>query len=243
MNSVLNVAACSEDFEFKALAEARNYRAALLREFSPYLQGSVIEVGAGIGQITAELRENSSINRLCSIEPNAAFHTQAQARFPDLDLILGTISDLKQRENWNAILSVNVLEHIEADDAELATYHRLLQPAKGTLCLFVPARPEIYAPIDRDFGHFRRYTRSTLDSKLQRAGFAVKRIRYYNLAGYFLWWLNFCLLGKRSFNSQAVRLFDRMLFPAIHWAETQISVPPIGQSLLAVAQAGLDEAQ
>ena len=61
--------------------------------------------------------------------------------------------------SWNAILSINVLEHIESDADELATYFRLLKPARGALCLFVPARPDIYAPIDKDFGHFRRYTR------------------------------------------------------------------------------------
>ena len=40
------------NFEFSALSEARNYRAALIKEFAPVLTGNVLEVGAGIGQIT-----------------------------------------------------------------------------------------------------------------------------------------------------------------------------------------------
>ncbi len=141
------------------------------------------------------------------------------------------------RNGWNAILSVNVLEHIAADENELQSYQRLLQPTGGSLCLFVPARPEIYAPIDKDFGHFRRYKRSGLRKKLENAGFTIERIRYYNFVGYFAWWVNFCMLQKRSFDTHAVRFFDRRIFPAVHWSETHISAPPFGQSLMAVATA------
>ena len=99
----------------------------------------------------------------------------------------------------------------------------------------VPARPEIYAPIDRDFGHFRRYTRPELRRKLVAAGFEVRRLNYFNFVGYFAWWLNFCLLKKRQFEQAKVRFFDRMIFPAVHTLESSIIRPPVGQSLIAVA--------
>jgi SAM-dependent methyltransferase len=237
MNSAPIELANSEDFEFRALGEAKNYRTALLREFGGYLRGNVIEVGAGIGQLTGELRRVPSIQKLCSIEPDVGFCNRIRTSFPDHDLIAGTISDLKERAGWNAIVSVNVLEHIEADQAELASYSRLLEPTGGALCLFVPARQEIYAPIDRDFGHFRRYARGDLRNKLEQAGFIVERLRYYNLVGYFAWWTTFCVLKKRSFDPQAVRFFDRAIFPAVQWTETHVSAPPFGQSLLAIARA------
>ena len=236
MQCVPNAAACTADFEFAALNEATNYRTALIREFRTQLIGNVIEVGSGIGQITSELRRLTSIQRLCCIEPDGGFCSRIRAAFPDQDLIQGTIADLKPGI-WNAILSINVLEHIEADEAELQQYFRLLQPAGGSLCLFVPARPEIHAPIDDDFGHFRRYTRTALRTKLENAGFAVRQLRYYNLVGYFAWWVTFCVLKKRSFDRQSVRFFDRAIFPVIHWTETHVSAPPFGQSLLAVASA------
>jgi len=237
MNIAPNAITTSEDFEFQALGEAKNYRAALLSEFGPYLQGAVIEVGAGIGQMTAELLGIAQIKKLCSIEPDGGFCSRIRAESPDHDLVLGTIADLKKQDGWNAILSVNVLEHIEADETELASYFRLLEPTGGSLCLFVPARPEIYAAIDRDFGHFRRYTRRVLRSKLEAAGFTIKRLRYYNFVGYFAWWVNFCFLKKRVFEKQAVRFFDRAVFPPVYWTETRLFAPPIGQSLLAIAEA------
>jgi SAM-dependent methyltransferase len=223
------------DFEFAALNEANNYRAALLRDFRAHLCGNVLEVGAGIGQITSELRTIPEIKKLTSVEPDAVFCDRLRARFPQHNLIQGTVADLQSERDWNAILSINVLEHIESDGEELEAYRRLLQSRSGALCLFVPARPEIYAPIDRDFGHFRRYTRPELRGKLEEAGFTVDRLHYYNFVGYFAWWASFCLLKKRSFDVTAVRLFDRALFPAIHGFESHIVRPPIGQSLMAVA--------
>ena len=230
-----NALAITADFEFAALNEAKNYRAALLSDFGQFLQGNVLEVGAGIGQLTSELRAMPRIKKITSVEPDAAFCNQVRSRFPDHDLLEGTVSDLKSGLAWNAILSVNVLEHIENDGDELVAYHRLLKTAKGALCLFVPARPEIYAPIDKDFGHFRRYTRAELRKKLEVAGFRPVQFRYYNFVGYFLWWLNFCALKRRGFDVGAVRLFDRVIFPIVHGCESRICAPPIGQSLMVIA--------
>jgi SAM-dependent methyltransferase len=237
MSNRPNANISTADFEFAALNEARNYRAALLSEFKAYLHGNVLEVGSGIGQITSELMTIPEIRQLTSIEPDAALFAQSRARFPQHDLIQGTVSDLGSETQWNAILSVSVLEHIEDDREELDTYRRLLLPATGALCLFVPARTEIYAPIDKDFGHFRRYTRPDLRKKLEDAGMSIVRLHYYNSVGYFAWWVLFCLLKKRSFDVAQVRLFDRAVFPAVHGFESHIHRPPIGQSLLAVAVA------
>lgn len=238
MNIEPNAIANTADFEFAALREAKNYRAALLHDFRQELRGNVLEVGCGIGQITSELLEIPAIDTLMSIEPDAAFCAQLRSRLPNHSLIQGTVADLKSDRNWNAILSINVLEHIENDAEELSRYCHLLQPAHGSLCLFVPARPEIYAPIDRDFGHFRRYTRAELTRKLQDAGFRIKSLRYYNFVGYFLWWLNFRVLAKRTFEVRAVRAFDRVIFPLVHGIESRLCPPPIGQSLMVVAMAG-----
>lgn len=237
MSRAPNALAQTADFEFAALNEARNYRAALLREFQSHLRGQVLEVGAGIGQMTGDLRQNPQIQKLLCIEPDAGFCSQFRTRFPQQELLQGAVGDLRCETRWNAILSINVLEHIKTDAEELITYHRLLKPAQGVLCLFVPACPEIYAPIDRDFGHFRRYTRPELRRKLERAGFELIRLRYYNFAGYLAWWVNFCLLRKRHFGAGAIRAFDRLIFPLVHGFESRVCSPPVGQSLLAVAVA------
>lgn len=224
------------NFEFSALSEAKNYRAALIKEFAPVLTGNVLEVGAGIGQITEVVRGQSGVKKVMGVEPDSAFLDGFRKRLPDVALIQGTADAVRPDSQWNAIICVNVLEHIEADERELKTYRALLSQAQGHLCLFVPARPEIYAPIDKDFGHFRRYTRPELRRKLLAAGFKVVRLNYFNLVGYFAWWLNFCVLKKRTFDVPAVRLFDRVIFPVVFGWESNVLRPPFGQSLIAIAR-------
>lgn len=233
-----NSAASTADFEFAALQEANNYRAALVRDFAPYLRGRVIEIGAGIGQITEGLTRLSGVTELLCVEPDPGFCGEFRRRHPGQQLVEGTIGAVGDGAPWDAILSINVLEHIQEDQLELESYHRLLRERRGHLCLFVPARPEIYAPLDRDFGHHRRYTRGLLADRLRAAGFAPVRLRYFNVVGYFAWWFSFCFLKKRGFDRGAVRLFDRWIFPPVHWTETRLCPPPIGQSLMVVARAG-----
>jgi SAM-dependent methyltransferase len=228
-----NPSVSSQDFEFQALSEAKNYRRALVDEFAPALQGAVVEVGAGIGQMSAELLSIPSIGSLTCIEPDERFVARfAQNRF-DVELIRGTIDDFKAPAD--AIVSVNVLEHIEEDERELRKYCSVLSERGGKLCLFVPARQELYAPIDADFGHFRRYSIHHLRGLLGKTGFRIQLIHYYNLPGYLIWYVNFRLLKKRAFELNSVRLFDRLVFPVVHFVESRICRPCIGQSLIAIA--------
>ncbi|MCU0786145.1 MAG: class I SAM-dependent methyltransferase [Verrucomicrobia bacterium] len=263
-----NEHARTANFEFDALRAAENYRRALVREFTPHLQGRVIEIGAGIGQITGLLRKLPAVEHLLAIEPDAGFCREFRQAFPDQPLLAGTIDSLTDPGPWHGVVSINVLEHIREDERELADYARLLRPEKGRLkvgrdtpcapglvsdtsgahgvtrpphpgrlCLFVPARQEIYAPIDKDFGHHRRYAKAELKRKLESAGFEIVRLNYFNCIGYFAWWLNFRIMKKRGFDVGSVRFFDRAIFPFVYWCESHVCPPPFGQSLIAVARA------
>ena len=232
-----NATSQTNDFEFSALNEARNYRAALVTEFKPFIRGCVIEIGAGIGQFSEAIGALKEVSRLVSVEPEASFCNKFRDLHPDLAVVQGIIDDVPTGQDWDTILCINVLEHIREDQNELAKYHRLLAKAGGCLCLFVPARPELYAPIDKDFGHFRRYVKPELERMLHQAGFEIVTLSYFNCIGYLLWGLNFRVLKKRTFDLASVRLFDRVIFPVVHGLESRVCRPPIGQSLIAVARA------
>ena len=232
----VNANAISEDFEFEALAQAVNYRRSLIYEFSPYLKGEVLEVGAGIGQFTAELLLVSGVKSIHAVEPDAKFCSKLVARRLKIQITRGTVEKLDPESKYDAIVSVNVLEHIEDHLGELKRYHGYTRAA-GHLCLFVPACPSIHAPIDKNFGHFRRYTRTGLRVLLERAGFQIVKLYYFNSLGFFAWWFNFCFLKKTYFEVAKVRFYDQRIFPLIYAVERSGLRPPIGQSLLAIAQA------
>jgi hypothetical protein len=237
MKELPNESAATVDFEFSALRAAQNYRRSLLKLFEPHLRGRVIEVGAGVGQFTEQLIKLPQIQHLLAIEPDSGFCAEFRKALPSQPLFEGIITSMTEPGPWNGILSINVLEHIREDEDELSSYFKLLHRQRGKLCLFVPARQEIYAPIDNDFGHHRRYSRSELRKKLERAGFKQFRLHYFNLVGYFLWWLNFCVLRQREFDVRSIQLFDRLIFPCAFGLESHVCWPPFGQSLVAVALA------
>jgi hypothetical protein len=205
--------------------------------FAPHLRGRVIEIGAGCGQFTEQLCQLPTIQYLLAVEPDARFCAQIRQKHPSQPLHEGVAASVTDPGPWNSLVSVNVLEHIREDETELKLYSRLLQKSHGRLCLFVPARQEIYAPIDRDFGHHRRYSHVDLRRKLENSGFKILELHYFNFVGYFAWWLTFRLLGQRKFNPGAVRFFDRVIFPIGFGLESRLAWPPIGQSLVAIAEA------
>ena len=232
-----NEAAATEDFEFAALSEAINYRKAIVTEFAPYLRGRILEVGAGIGQTSEAILELPGVTELVGVEPDARFQQGFRERLPTTRLVAGTTADLDAGEAFDAAVMVNVLEHIEHDVEELARLREILRHGAGHLCILVPARQELYSRLDSDFGHFRRYDKPLLAGRLREAGFMVRHIHYFNLAGYFAWGLRYKLLRGRSFDIDQVRLFDRRIFPLVHRFESGVCRPPFGQSLIAIAQA------
>ena len=84
----------TSEFEFGALREANNYRAALIEAFRPYLKGRVMEIGAGIGQMTSALRKVDEIEHLVAVEPNSSFCDRFRTIFRGQDLIEGTVHNV-----------------------------------------------------------------------------------------------------------------------------------------------------
>lgn len=233
-NPVLS--ATPDDFEFAALAEARNYRIAIAKLFAPHLHGDVLEVGAGVGQMLQTVAAVCRPRHLAAVEPEPKFFAALSRAVPSAEIWQGSECDIPGNRDFDAIYAINVLEHIEDDTGELRRWHTRLRPG-AALCLLVPARRELYSPIDKEFGHYRRYTKRGLRAKLAQAGFASADVSYFNFAGYFAWLLNFRILRRRKFDLASVRLFDRIIFPASNFVEEKSGLCPLGQSLVVVAKA------
>lgn len=224
------------EFEFDTLEGAQWYRRAIVRQFRQILVGRVLEVGAGVGQITELLAAVPGVDEVVALEPEGAFIDKLRRRAPAARTIQGSSRDLPADESFHAILMVNVLEHIENDVEELSRLRTHLSPAGGAVGIFVPARPELYSTMDAAFGHYRRYTRTTLRESLTLAGYVCDAVYYFNLVGYFCWLVNFTLRGQTRFAPELVRFFDRFVFRTSDAVESRLGRPPIGQSVVAIAR-------
>jgi SAM-dependent methyltransferase len=141
-----------------------------LRTVRPH---TVLEIGTGEGGLGAWLTRRYLYT---GIEPDARSRAMAQAR-------LGAVGRGRVVEQLPAIhgdgfdlvCAFEVLEHI-ADDADaLEKWRSYLQP-DGWLLLSVPAHTRQFGPKDELVGHYRRYERAELTSRLEAAGYRVVRL-------------------------------------------------------------------
>lgn len=100
--------------------------------------------------------------------------------------------------------------------------------------MLVPAGPRLSGSLDKAFGHFRRYTKQSLQEVLTEAGFAINLVRYMNLPGIITWYIAGKILRKRTLTRTNIVLYDRWIVPVVARLESVLP-PPRGQSLLAIA--------
>ncbi len=134
----------------------------------------VLEVGCGTGRLVGELRRAGWDAHGCDLAPEAL----ALARAAGLEHVFAhdALRPLDPaRGAFDAVLALDLLEHLADEAAALAAWRAALRPG-GALVLHVPAHPALYGYWDEIAGHARRYERARLRRALARAGFAVERL-------------------------------------------------------------------
>ena len=221
--------------ELESMNFAVNYHLWILNLFKPYLGRRVAEVGAGNGSFS-KLLLNTNIQHLHCYEPSPNLFPALQKNL-EKESRVSIVNDVFNAETtiypFDAIVYVNVLEHIEEDLQELINARQALAKG-GKLMIFVPALPWLYSEFDKSIGHFRRYTLNGLNDIVSKAGYTVLKIHYFDMLGVIPWYLNFTLL-KRTLNNSKVALYDRVAVPVSQHIE-KLMLPPIGKNLLLIAQ-------
>jgi hypothetical protein len=227
--------------ELRALSGAHRYQEWIAEQFRPYMRGTLMEVGTGIG--TMAQKWLGLAERLHLVEPAPNLYPTLAARFnghPNVSVHSGVLHDVVTRSgaptpgSLDGTVMINVLEHIEDDRATLRLIHNLLVP-RGHLMLFVPAMPALYGSLDRRFGHHRRYTRTGLVSCCEQAGFETLRVRYFDVFGVAPWWLVNRVLRSEHISDRMAALYDRCVVPIGRWLENRVAVP-FGKNLVYVGR-------
>lgn len=219
-------------------AAAPNYNRWLASTFSRWAGRRVLEIGAGIGTITAHLAPGRELVTALEVDP--FYVRRLKNRFrgqPHVEPYLGDVALADWRalaaRRFDTIVLSNVLEHIPDDAGAVQTFAKVL-PAGGTLIIFVPALPQLFGTLDEAVGHHRRYTPASLRAVLEQNGFELEELRWMNLVGIPGWALNGQLLKRRVLPPLQLRLYDR-LAPTLASLEARAKMP-IGLSLLAVGR-------
>ena len=195
----------------------------------PYVGDHVLEIGAGIGNLTANLVPRTQyhasdinphyLDRLGTLKQTRPY---LQVHYTD-----ASAAETYPAEQFDTVICLNVVEHIE-NDIEALTNIRKRLDKNGRAIVLVPNGPQLFGSLDTVLGHYRRYTQEQLVEACRTAGFTVEKVLKFNRIGAPGWWLNGRILKKETFGFWQIKLLnvlvpfirpiDRFLpFPHLSW--------------------------
>ncbi|RKX32601.1 MAG: class I SAM-dependent methyltransferase [Verrucomicrobia bacterium] len=140
--------------------------------------GAALEIGCGAGALLKDLRlRGYECTALETSGKAAKIARTAHAGDPGVE-IFERAEEAEWTGRFDLAIACEVLEHIEDDTNALKEWVRWLKP-DGQFVISVPGRPEKWGASDVWAGHFRRYTRKTLETLCLSAGLRLGRIESY----------------------------------------------------------------
>ena len=192
-----------------AMESAKNYKNYLLCIIKSAIKNKnkILDFGAGIGTYSIPLSSEGFDVSCVEVD-----RVQADI-IKDNGLVV--YDDIKKvdYESYDAVYSLNVIEHIEDDVGALESIKRILKK-DGVLIIYVPAFNSLYSEMDKKVGHYRRYSKGELVEKLNVAGFKICEASYVDCLGYFaslVYKIYFWSDGSISVRS--VLAYDKYIFP------------------------------
>jgi glycosyltransferase involved in cell wall biosynthesis len=222
------------------------YLSWMAAEVRPFLGDDVLELGAGIGNISGRLMARRSLYVAAEQDP---LHLHALRnrflRTPNVAVMRADPAapqDLAGLEGrFDTALCLNILEYPEDPGRVLDSLRAALKPG-GRVVALVPRGPALYGALDRTMGHRRRFTPQGARELFETHGFAVERVAGFNRAGAPPWWLHGRALGSARIGKPLLKIFDKTVWL---WRRIDRILPWPALSLIVVARkpAGRSESE
>lgn len=125
----------------------------------------VLDLGCSSGLMTAEILSEWPAAAVIGVDAEADGLAVAHEALPGVPFVHASGTDLPIDDcSMDAVVSLNVLEHIPDDTAVLSEIQRVLRPA-GTAVVVVPYNPDLFDYYDVHLQHERRYGRHEMADK------------------------------------------------------------------------------
>jgi SAM-dependent methyltransferase len=196
----------------------------------------VLEIGAGIGNITTELLPRDHY-LATDINPHyLAYLNNLALGKPYLRVTRIDLEEEAAFASWqgqfDTVVCLNVLEHVRDPLAALRHMRSVLAPG-GRVVLYVPQGPALYSSLDEVLGHRCRYRKQELAEELRQTGFELEAMREFNRVSVPGWWLNGRVLRRREFGRLQLKVFNVMV-PLLRHLDRLL--PWRGLGLIAIAR-------
>lgn len=203
----------------EVIAKADKFNRWMYQTIKPYCNGKVLEIGSGIGNISAFFMEDEFEIMLTDIR--TGYCDKLESTFQSNPFFLGTeVMDLTDEEfeakfashigQYDTVFALNVVEHIYDDSLALKNCRKLLN-SNGQLIILVPSYQKLYNGFDKELGHYRRYTKSLLSSVFHKNNFKIIHKQYFNFIGIFGWYVTGSLMKKDSIPGGQMKLYNTLV--------------------------------
>ncbi|MEZ4456026.1 MAG: methyltransferase domain-containing protein [Gemmatimonadales bacterium] len=218
------------------MSAAPRYNAWQYDAIARWIGKRVIEVGSGIGNMSAHILSRRATRLLT--DTDAWYRSELAKRFadrPEVRIDSLTLPDAEAPARFaehrlDTAVALNVVEHIEDDVGTLDTLRRIVGRG-GRVVILVPALDALYGTLDEELGHFRRYTRQRLQDAFAQAGLDMVHLQWFNRVGTLGWWFNARIRMARRIPIGQLKTFDSLV-PLLRFE--RFLPLPFGQSLIAV---------
>jgi SAM-dependent methyltransferase len=221
----------------EAIQGMDNFNRWMYERLAPSIGRRVLEVGAGIGNLTQFYLDRELVVATDVEEDHLAVLREKFGHLPHVPILKADFMDdlvpLLGGYRFDTAVSSNVLEHILDDRKALENMFRVLVPG-GHVVILVPAFMWLFGSLDEHLLHHRRYTRRELVEKVRTAGFEPVHVSWMNIFGMPGWFLNARIRRVQTLPPAQLRLFDRMV--PVFRAFEKVMGPPVGQSLIIVGR-------
>lgn len=226
--------------ELEIFARAINWKRYFSRKIRPLIGERVLEVGAGLGETTRYLCARRHEKWLC-LEPDAGFCDKIREKLSAgglpacCSVQIGTTESLEGEREFDTILYIDVLEHIEDDRSELRRVSSLLKDG-GRAIILAPAHDFLFSPFDLRIGHVRRYDKKSIRNACPEK-LTVEHTEYLDSVGMLASLANRRMLGQSTPSSRQLLLWDRVMISMSRILDPVFS-HRLGKSILAVLKKG-----
>ena len=219
-----------------AFSVAPRFNSWMADTIRPHVKRRVLEIGAGIGNLTRALARGrqryiaSDIDgeHLARLETRLRHHPNVETRACNLS----KSADFEAlADEVDTVICLNVLEHIEDDLGGLRNIYGALSPG-GRAIVLVPCGQEIYGQLDVILGHHRRYSAAQLRSCFEQTGFEIERILEFNRVSRPGWYITGKLLRRSRISRFQLHIFDRLVWL---WRHIDRFLPWKPTSLIVIA--------